>query len=101
MHLSPGVACDADVADLPVNFVTPVGSSCNTAGTWRWEFTPIAERRGSDERSYRFELRRDEALEVFGTLAATGTQLTISDEGGRVFLPAAVLPRPIRVETAG
>jgi hypothetical protein len=80
-HLTVDDACGFEAGDLPA--VMPIGSSCGNQGTWRWEFTPIADRRGTDERWYDFDAWHSGVLEVHGKLAVTATALTIADEGGR------------------
>jgi hypothetical protein len=59
MQLSPTYACGFDLLDLSEDPVTLIGSGCRHAGTWRWQFNPIGERRGSDERFYEFQLRHE------------------------------------------
>jgi hypothetical protein len=83
MQVSRVDACGFDLLDLPEDPVTPIGSGCRHAGTWRWEFSPIGDRRESDERSYEFQLRHEGVIAAYGTAAATDTQVTIIDQGGR------------------
>jgi hypothetical protein len=82
-HLSVDDACGFELPNLPANFVMPMGSSCGNEGMWRLEFTPIADRRGTDQRWYEFDVWRSGVRDVYGKLAVTATGLTIADEGGR------------------
>ncbi len=81
-HLSPTDACGFDVAYLPDGFVHPTGSHCLHSGTWRLELTRMADRGRTDERRYAFEMWHNGGRDVYGTLVATATRLTIIDEGG-------------------
>ena len=61
------------------------------SGWWRAVAVAlITERRKSEEYQYELELLHEGTREVYGTLSATDTQLTIYDEGGGSFHPASV-----------